>query len=446
MSDNKIIHIIGGGTSFHVRPHLALSAPAYGGTAKRLEKLCKERFPKMSTMLWLTAMAGGPAHRDTNDSISQLLDGLVDKSDTKVVFMTAALCDYVGYIIPDDDVSLAMDMNAREAEEALGNGWVPLVGLKAPRLKTSEGRQSMLLRPADKLIGKIRKTRKDIFLVGFKTTTGASSQEMFTAGLHLLKGASCNLVLVNDLHTKKNMIVTPEEAPYHETTDRDEALRELVDMVWHRTHLTFTRSTVVDGTPVPWSDPRVPDSLRTVVNYCIQQGAYKEFRGSTVGHFAVKLPTDPRFGPAEFLTSIRKTNFNELDKVGLVHVKTDGDDSVIAYGAKPSVGGQSQRIVFAEHEDSDCIVHFHCPLKPGSHIPVVSQREFECGSHQCGKNTSTGLARFSVGGDKAGIWVVMLDKHGPNIVFNRNINPQWVINFIEANFDLKGKTGGYIAT
>lgn len=35
-----------------------------------------------------------------------------------------------------------------------------------------------------------------------------------------------------------------------------------------------------------------------------------------------------------------------------------------------------------------------------------------------------------------------LDQHGPNIVFNRNIDPQEVIDFIEENFDLKGKTGG----
>lgn len=37
----------------------------------------------------------------------------------------------------------------------------------------------------------------------------------------------------------------------------------------------------------------------------------------------------------------------------------------------------------------------------------------------------------------------MLDNHGPNIVFNRNVDPQEVINFIERNFDLTKKTGGY---
>ena len=38
---------------------------------------------------------------------------------------------------------------------------------------------------------------------------------------------------------------------------------------------------------------------------------------------------------------------------------------------------------------------------------------------------------------------VFLDKHGPNIVFPKDIDPQEVIEFINANFDLDKKTGGY---
>jgi hypothetical protein len=126
-----------------------------------------------------------------------------------------------------------------------------------------------------------------------------------------------------------------------------------------------------------------------------------------------------------------------MKKVGLVKVKTDGPDNVIAYGSKPSVGGQSQRIVFKEHEGMDCIVHFHCPKKENSKVPTVSQKEYECGSHECGKNTSSGLKQF--GNLKA----VYLDQHGPNIVFSKKTDPKEVIKFIKSNFDLSEKTGGY---
>jgi hypothetical protein len=229
------------------------------------------------------------------------------------------------------------------------------------------------------------------------------------------------------------MIITPEEARYHVTTDRAEALKQLVDMAWYRCQLTFTRSTVVDGSPVPWESPEVFPSLRKVVDFCIQQNAYKPFGNATVGHFACKI------GEKTFLTSIRKSNFNDLAKKGLVKVEVDGNDSVIAYGAKPSVGGQSQRIIFSEHSEYDCIVHFHCPKKPESKVPVVSQREYECGSHQCGQNTSNGLQKFG------NLSAVMLDNHGPNIVFNHTIDPQEVIDFITENFDLSAKTGGLVS-
>jgi hypothetical protein len=175
--------------------------------------------------------------------------------------------------------------------------------------------------------------------------------------------------------------------------------------------------------------------MREIVDHCIERGAYKSFLGSTVGHFAVKLDN------GKFLTSRRKTDFNNLYNVGLVMIETDGPDSVIAHGSRPSVGGQSQRIVFAEHPDADCIVHAHVPMRKNAPdaIPVRSQREFECGSHECGQNTSRGLKKFG------NLYAVYLQNHGPNIVFHRDTDPKEVIAFIERNFDLTGKTGNLSA-
>jgi hypothetical protein len=441
---NKRIIIIGGGTVFHIRNHLALCAPAYGGTARMLNWMCQKRFNNdngdgvnhdkiIDVDLYKTKMAGGatfnmankeferlnpgqkmpvgwkPTQLETNEDIDKLLQTLVKDDKTKIIFMTAAMCDFTGQI---GDISS---------------------GKYSERLKTSEGSCIINLEPAEKIVSKIRKTRKDIFLVAFKTTTGFTEDQQYLAGLDLCKRASCNLVLANDTITRVNMIVTPEEARYCVTTDREKALKELVDITWHRSHLTFTRSTVIASDPISWDSDLVPDSLRTVVDYCIAQNAYKPFNGVTAGHFAVKLNNNT------FLTSIRKTDFNEMKRIGLVKVVTDGPDTVLAYGAKPSVGGQSQRIVFNDHPGMDCILHFHCPLKEGSTVPIVSQREVECGSHQCGINTSKGLKDF--GKFKA----VYLDNHGPNIVFHHSIDPNEVIEFIEDNFDLTQKTGGFVS-
>lgn len=155
--------------------------------------------------------------------------------------------------------------------------------------------------------------------------------------------------------------------------------------------------------------------------------------GKTVGHFATKIDDK------NFVTSIRKTNFNELDKVGMVLIESTGPDNVKAFGAKPSVGGMSQRIIFNKYPDLDCIVHFHCQKKESSSVPVRSQREFECGSHECGQNTADGLLDM-----ENGIHAVMLDKHGPNIVFSKDTDPQEVIAFIDKNFDLSKQTSELI--
>lgn len=413
----KKIYVIGGGTISHVRNHLALCAPAFGSTAKRLgeifkDKLSGENVGDMDVEVILTKMADSNSNIVTNEDIGDLVNQIVQDSQTQIVVMSAALCDYSGHI---DSVAS---------------------GSHADRLKTSCGEIQMNLTPADKIIGRVRKERKDILLVGFKTTTGASEDEQFIAGLNLLKSSSCSLVLANDTVTRTNMIITPEEARYHVTKDREEVLQNLADMALLRSHLTFTRSTVVDAEPVSWDDERVPSNLRAVVNWCIDQNAYKPFRGSTVGHFAVQLSEN------EFLTSRRKVNFNNLAEVGLVRVETDGPDTVIAYGSKPSVGGQSQRIIFRDHPGHECIVHFHCPLREdhADDIQVMSQREYECGSHECGQNTSNGLREHS-----NGIKAVMLDNHGPNIVFRKDVDPERVIEFINNNWDLSSKTGGPVA-
>lgn len=434
------IHIIGGGTVAHIRPHLALSAPAYGKAVRQLFDAicCAEEAENLLVHLYTTKMAGNrhqvwsqrtglddveAPNLETNADVAKLLDDIcVLDPDPSIVFLPAALCDF-------EPTSFQQGVKIPTT----------YVGKEHVRLRSDQA-VDVHLEPAQKVISSVRKQRKDIFLVGFKTTTGAVKQDQFDAGLELLKKASCNLVLANDLVTKVNMVITPEQAPYYVSEDRRHTLRQLVGMALMRSKGHFTRSQVIEGKSVGWNGEVVPASLREVVNHCIKRGAYKPFMGKTVGHFAFKVPTAPHL-PQLFVTSKRGVNFNELEKVGMVMVEADGKDKVIAMGAKPSVGGQSQRIIFTEHPDVDCIVHFHCPLKPGGKFPTRSQGPYECGSHECGQNTSNGLAELVLSPNgKDRVKAVMLDKHGPNIVFHHSVDPQKVIQFIEDNFDLERST------
>lgn len=417
----KKIVILGGGTFNHVRNHLSIAAPAFGETARALRDKFADvlsvngidgREPKAFDYkfdLVLTKMADPTSKLVTNEDVSKYVDDLLLDPDVKMIVFNVAMADFVGQIGSGESGKYSERLKTRNADgQPLG--------------------YSMLLTPAPKVINKIRKERKDIFLIAFKTTCHADAQEQYLSALNLLKENSVNLVLANDTGNRRNMIVVPEESFHGMTYDRDSALDTLVDIATHRMNLHYTRSTVVEGPSVDWNGKDIPPSLRSVVNHCINRGAYKPFRGNTAGHFAFKVDDKT------FITSKRKTNFNNLQKVGMVKVVAENDDSVIAYGAKPSVGGQSQRIIFKEHDDVDCIVHFHCPPKTQD-VPVRLQKYFECGSHECGKNTSNGLSIV-----EPGIKAVYLDKHGPNIVFRRDINPHKVIDFIERHFDLTQKT------
>jgi hypothetical protein len=430
--DKKSIEIFAGGTRFYIAPHLALSAPAEGQSGLDLDRICRKVFgDSMDIKLHLTrqGLQGYRKHTvgctqleslDTNADVSAAVDKLLANDRTKIIFFPISMVDHVGTILPTT------------AFESSGDGSRDNP-IHSERL-TSSFNYKMMLSPSDKVISKIREKRKDIFLCGFKQTHNLTEDEQYLAGLNLCKKSSCNLVLANDTGTGLNMVICPEEARYHVTKDRQEALTGLVEMAKLRSHLTFTRSTVIAGEPVPWDSDLIPATLRKVVDHCIEANAYKPFNGVTTGHFACKIDEQT------FLTSQRRTNFNDLSKIGLVKIKTDGPDTVLAYGSKPSVGGQSQRIIFEDHTEMNCVVHFHVEKRADSKVPVVSQYEHECGSHECGAATSNGLKQF--GSLKA----VMLDNHGPNIVFNQSIDPQEVIDFIDSNFDLSSKTGGFVST
>jgi hypothetical protein len=197
----RSIHVIGGGTVAHVRPHLAISAPAYGRTVQDIFDVLHRMSYDESTSfdgivhLYTTRMAGNrhdvwdarggiepcaPLGMETNEDVAALLDRLVEDDEPKIIFLPAALVDFDVRELSRPDESESFD---------IGRGF--------PRL-SSDKRLNLYLKPAEKIIRRVRRIRKDVFLVGFKTTVGASPQDQFDAGLRLVKQASCNLVLAND--------------------------------------------------------------------------------------------------------------------------------------------------------------------------------------------------------------------------------------------------------
>jgi len=139
---------------------------------------------------------------------------------------------------------------------------------------------------------------------------------------------------------------------------------------------------------ITWDSHRVPESLRKVVDYCVDRGAYRSFNGVTVGHFGVF----ENFGAeSQIYSSRRKKNYNKKADKDLVVVTFDKEGNPTAYGEKPSAGVRSQYEVFKANPGFDCVVHFHSKLKENSSVNVRPQQYLECGSLECGINTRDGM-------------------------------------------------------
>lgn len=437
-------YVITGGTTVAVAPHFSLAAPAYGHVgaeiARRLTALLGD---DGAVVLVQTRMAQGSQPVDgvqakllddarldqleTNADLAQLVDHIVERPDTRCIVLAAAVCDF-------EPVQLSWGSGPGAQQRSR-------FGRDVPRLRSRAGQVALTLRASDKLIGRIRRERKDIFVVGFKAMAGVSERELYSAGLRLLKTASLNLVLANDIQARRNLVITPEEYPYA-GDNREHAIQTLVEMIRDRTRLTFVRTLVRDELP---ADPlalhdagAIPANFVPVLRHLIARGAYKPFLAKTSGHFGCKV-LDPAL-PFQRIASIRKVDHNAALRAGMAKIYGIEAGQIIAGGGRPSVGEHTQHSIYEALGDAvHSIVHFHCPPRPDASVPRAPQRAFECGSVECGLNTSLHLERV-----RDGIHAVHLDGHGPNIAFHRDVPVAELITWIDEHFDLADKTGGLL--
>lgn len=388
--------IIGGGTINPIRNHLSLCAPAFGNTARKIHEMVE------GSELVLTQMADSNNEwLRSNKDLESYIDRLLEDDEVKAIFMTSAVCDF----------------------EVEGGDFY------GERLKTSEGGMALELKPSDKIISKIRVKRPDIFLVGFKTTTGKSVEDQFLIGLEMMKRTKCNLVLANDTITRKNLILTPEETMYGDTTDRQDALKILVDIFLMRFGATYERTKFIEGPNVGFEN--TSDTFIRVISFLIENGGFIEnnSNGFTPGHFCYSI------GENKFLSSQRKVNHNLALDAGMSLVTVlDGGQFQVEGTHKASVGARSQYLLLRDNPEHGCIVHTHNPLKEGSYIHTVPQKPFQCGSLECGMNTANNMKRY--GSLKA----VYLEKHGLNLMFKADEDPDIVINFLKEHLVLGEKT------
>ena len=392
----KKIIILGGGTIQPIANHLSLAATAYGTIAKNLHVLLSD------SELILTKMADPASNIVTNKDVEDVIDDILENPNVKCVVLSVAFCDY-------------------EYE----NG-----DFHADRIISSDNDSlTLTFKASNKVIDKIRRKRPDIFLIGFKTTTNKTVEEQFLIGLKMMKRSKCNLVLANDTVTRNNIIITPEETYYGNTTDRKLITLELANMIKMRYDATYNRTNFIETEST--SINTTSETFQSVIKYLIDNKAFIINNGNNFsnGHYCEKINDN------SFLSSQRRSDHNKVFEEGMSIVSVDENDIFTVKGKrKASVGARSQWLILNKYPEFDCIIHTHNPLKEGSMFPIAEQKPFQCGSLECGMNTLDNMADF--GDFKA----VYLNKHGANILFKSTTKAEDVIKFISDNIQLGVKT------
>lgn len=180
----KTIVVFGGGTMMHVRNHMALCAPAYGTTARKIAMLLDAE--DYCVKLRLTKMADPASNLETNDDVEKALREVLDDPNTVGIVFNVALCDFSGQI-----------------------GDIPS-GKYADRLQTrdvTEKGLALTLRPTKKLLMLIHQLRPDIVSVGFKTTANESMHIQVEKCNRMAAETKVSWMFANDTVTRNNMVL-----------------------------------------------------------------------------------------------------------------------------------------------------------------------------------------------------------------------------------------------
>jgi hypothetical protein len=173
--------VFGGGTFNTISCHLALAAPAFGETAKRLVKMF-ENNGTLEPQLCLTKMADSYSTLMTNEDIDRYLrEVILPDEDVKAIIMNAAICDFE-IVNPTDEARLS---SSKDYD-------VTLVGIKT------------------KIMACIKQRRPDIVVAGFKTTHGASKVEQVAKAFSSMHASDLDMVLANDLDSRCNILITKD--------------------------------------------------------------------------------------------------------------------------------------------------------------------------------------------------------------------------------------------
>ncbi len=213
-SPTKRIYVLTGGTMVHVTPHFALCAPAYGTVGIEIADRLSHKLSltmgdrSYEIVLVKTKMAGSNSTAtmaqlaqlgvrsapESNADAQAFVQAVLADTQAVALIMAAAICDFE---------PVGLTAVGRSGDSVIMQHF----GKEQKRLHHIET-LTLQMRPSDKIIDGIKRTRPDLTVVTFKTTAGVTADELFAQAFYNLQKSQSDLVFANDIQNYQNMVVT----------------------------------------------------------------------------------------------------------------------------------------------------------------------------------------------------------------------------------------------
>lgn len=233
------------------------------------------------------------------------------------------------------------------------------------KISSDKDKLELVLTKNPKVIARVKETKQDIFLVGFKLLAGSAiTQEMIDVAYRSGINNHANLTVLNsvsggDLDNRCTVFITPEKGITSVTMPEiAPKLVELVSQRFSRSHF-HTKLTVI-----PQFDARLDEdiaSFKKAVAELWQLNLFEPyFTGEDDCHFGFVAK---RVSGNSFLTTTRASDKHHFTEKDLVLVTDSNWQTktlkVSSLGKKASLNASVPAKIFEERSETDWIVHAH---------------------------------------------------------------------------------------
>lgn len=165
------------------------------------------------------------------------IEGVTDLERTVRELAEQYTFDCIVHSMAVSDYTVKGILTYEELSEAILNSKSPVLNTKTGKLSSDLSNPVILLERAPKIIHEFRQLQPQALLVGFKLLVGVTEEELYKAGINIMKKNGCDLVCANDLNNinqdRHEAILISTDGQYKKLSTKAEIAAAIADKVFN---------------------------------------------------------------------------------------------------------------------------------------------------------------------------------------------------------------------